>query len=257
MESEIKKKKIKENCIIGIAVLALILSIGQMGWLIYSNRDTTKQLFPATEDDAKIKAIETYLDTISPEFIASVQTLVAENNAPSWGCGPSSYALAKILNKKFFNDKLPIEAAYHNKSHAIVERFSFAFKQPSDIKSSQGVDHAWLELYFDNQFMYIDPTIGQFGNYHRIVYEVFKVGDPAVSTTLLEKYGIADMRLKLLVQKVVNRVPISQEPYPGITLDPKMIDYYLQSVQERDTVDNGEQPKEWEPWVHTLLADFS
>jgi len=248
----------KESIIAAIAVAALLLSIANTAWpIIAMHRQKTEQRFLLADDDKKINEIESYLDAISPELINTVQALAEENKVPSWGCGPSSYALAKILNKKFFDDKLPIGATYHGNSHEIVERFSFAFKDLADKNNSPMVDHAWLEIYFNNRFLYVDPTIGQFGNYNKIEYQLFNVGDPGISTTLLEKYGLADIRLKTLVQKVVNRVPAAQEPYPGISLSPSTIDYYLQSVQERDAVDSGHEPLEWKSWVDALSKKIS
>ncbi|QQR50513.1 hypothetical protein IPF86_01150 [Candidatus Nomurabacteria bacterium] len=258
MENQTKKINRKIVATFCIACFTLLLTLGQLGWQIYTTATHNKSIiFWKNDDDKKIQEIGAYLDNISPEFIATVKALSQENNIPSWGCGPSSYALAKILNQKFFNNELPIGATYHGNTHEIVERFSFAFQNPESKKDQHMVDHAWLEIYFDNRFMYIDPTIGQFGNYDKIVYEVFKVGDPEVQTIMLQKYGLADIRLKVLVQKVVNRVPPSQEPYPGMTIDPSMIDYYLQSVQERDQVDHGDEPAGWQAWIATLLSLFA
>lgn len=258
MENQTTKMNRKVGVTFYIASIALLLTLGQFGWQIYTTRTQNAPIiFWQIDDDKKIIEIGEYLDSISPQFITTVTALAEENNVPSWGCGPSSYALAKVLNQKFFDNELPIGATYHGNTHEIVERFSFAFQNQESKKDQHMVDHAWLEIYFDNRFMYIDPTIGQFGNYDKIVYEVFNVGDPEVQTIMLQKYGLADIRLKTLVQKVVNRVPASQEPYPGITIDPSMIDYYLQSVKERDEVDHGGEPVEWHAWIATILARFS
>ncbi len=243
----------------GIAIVAVVLGLINT-FLIFSNTKTVrsvKHVFTLTDDDKKISEIEKYLDEISPEFIAEVKRLSEENKVPSWGCGPSSYALAKIINARFFNNKLPFVSAYNSKNHDIVERFSFAFKDSNGVKNSTLVDHAWLEIYFNNKFLFIDPTAGQFGRYDKIVYEVFNIEDKNIQKTLLDKYNIADIRLTLLVNKTVNRIPPSQDPYPGISLSRDTIDYFLKSVEERDEVNNGDEPPEWESWVSSLLDKFS
>jgi hypothetical protein len=138
-----------------------------------------------------------------------------------------------------------------------VERFGFALGNPLAEKGVSGVDHAWLEIYFNNRFLFVDPTVGQFGKIDKIAYEVFSVGSQDVGQELLSKYGIEDVRLKLIVKKLVNRIPADQAPYPGMSLSPSTADYYLQLVKDRDDVDAGNMPLAWERWVSTLTSKYS
>lgn len=203
-------------------------------------------------DDSTIQEIENYLDAISYSFTADVQTLAKQYGIPSWGCGPSSYALAKIIDKKFFDDQLSIQATYAGNPYEIIERFSFA-----KTTNSEAVDHAWLEIYLHDKMLFIDPTIGQFGKINGIAYQEFKVDDTTISRTLNKNYDIIDDRLLLLVQKAINRVPQNQEPYPGIQISPSELDYYLKVKEARDTVNQGGLPQDWEEWVDKLLAKYS
>ncbi len=205
------------------------------------------------ERNNKIKEIETYLDSISSSYIADVQALAKARGLPSWGCGPSSYALAKILNKRFFDDELSIGASYvnnNNNDYEIIERFSLA--QKDNIIA----DHAWLEIYMGDKFLFIDPTIGQFGKIDKIAYQVFDAGDPTIADSLKKQYGIDDIRLSLLVQKVVNRIPVSANPYPGTTIDKNFISYFLGVMESRNQVSEGVEPKDWKDWVDTLFNKY-
>lgn len=209
--------------------------------------------FTQKQRDAKILEIESYLDSISPSYITNVQALAKANDLPSWGCGPSSYALAKILNKKFFDNELTISASYNNNidnDYQIIERFSLAQK-------GEAIgDHAWLEIYMGDKFIFIDPTIGQFGKINKIAYQVFDTGNPDISDLLRKEYGIDDIRLSLLIPKVINRVPASADPYPGITIDKNYISYFLQVMDNRNQVNEGIMPQEWKVWVDALYNKY-
>ena len=203
------------------------------------------------ERNNKIKEIETYLDSISSSYVEDVQTLAKNNDIPSWGCGPSSYALAKILNKKFFNNQLVIDASYNNNNkYEIIERFSLAQK------GNTVGDHAWLEIYMGDKFLFIDPTIGQFNGIPKIAYEVFNAGDSTITDSLKQKYGIDDIRLSLLVPKVINRIPAAANPYPGVTIDKDYISYFLQVMDYRNQVNDGIEPAGWKGWVDTLFEKY-
>ena len=233
---------------------ALVLSLGVnvFEYILYKNA-----VVPPPSSDLSIDAdiiipqIESYIDSISTPYIADEQFLANQYQVPSLGCGPSSYALAKIINKKFFNNRLKIVASYKaGDTYEIVERFGFAQGKTATI------DHAWLEIYFKDKFLFIDPTVSQFGKINHMTYEVFTVGDPTISKTLQDKYGIIDIRLSILVQKVINRIPKEQEPYPGSTIEPSVIEYYIDALQDRNDVDAGIEPDDWKGWVATLLDTY-
>ena len=209
------------------------------------------------DTSSKISAIEKYLDQISPDYIDSVRTLAKEDGIQSWGCGPSSYALARIINSRFFDDKLPIYAAYNiDKRYQIVERFSFVDDPASDDPHQVG-DHAWIEVYVGDRFLFIDPTIGQFGKYNKIMYQEFTLGDKNVSNVLLDKYGIMDIRFATLMHKIINRIPTDQEPYPGMTINPASMSYYVDVLEYRDLVNEGKEPDNWKSWVAILMKKFN
>ena len=236
-----------------IIIILLVISLGINTYLLIHKRSaiTSSKTVTIANSDQKIKDIEQYLDTISSSYIADEQELAKENNLPSWGCGPSSYALAKILNKKFFNNTLVIDASYNNKNpYEIIERFGLAQGKNALI------DHAWLEIYFQDKFLFIDPSIGQFGKVTGIAYQVFTVGQSDLKDILKTKYNIEDVRLSLLVPKVVNRIPVSQEPYPGMTINQNDINYFLQVVEDRNNVNDGIEPDEWQSWVSILTDKY-
>lgn len=236
-----------------LILIALAISIGLNVYILFRlpSVPKAKNVYTVTDIDQKIKDIESYLDTISPSYLADEQSLAKQQNIPSWGCGPSSYALAKIINKKFFNDQLDIGAAYKSDyPFQIVERFSFAGD------GSSVVDHAWIEIYLKDKFVYIDPTIGQFGKINKIAYQVFNVNQSDISDVLLKNYGIRDVRLTLLVPKVINRIPKDQPPYPGATISDDTINYFLKSLDERNMVNDGVEPPEWHDWVTFLTNKY-
>ena len=227
----------------GTAIVILCISLTANVYL-FNTRPKAKQEVVIAHPDQKIANIEAYLDEISPSYIADERMLAAKYQARSLGCGPSSYALAKILNKKFFDDMLPIGPLYNKtEQYQIVERFSFAQDH------GKTGDHAWLEIYLGDTFLFIDPTATQFGGPDKIMYEVFTVGDPAIPEILKTKYHIIDMRLVLLINKAINRIPIGQEPYPGVMIGQGDLEYFLKELDVRNEVEKHTEPTEWHDWV--------
>ena len=114
-----------------IAILVLLASLSTNAYLFYlikNPKQGTKDISKNLNINAgqSISQIEGYLDSISPNYVADVQTLAKADDIPSWGCGPSSYSLAKIIDQRFFQNKLPIAALYNSdtaQQYEIVERF--------------------------------------------------------------------------------------------------------------------------------------
>lgn len=121
--------------------------------------ETSNTTTPHFDDAQKIAEIQHYLDTISESYVAEVKALSEKYKIPSWGCGPSSYALAEIINKKFFENKLRVDASYDNHPYEILIRGGFAAANPQHLADVNSVDHAWIEIYFKDQMLFIDPTI--------------------------------------------------------------------------------------------------
>lgn len=239
----------RKTFIIAVVLLAL-LNIGQ--WWYRQHRINA---FRASANSQKIAAIERYLDGIGADYTAQVKSMAEQTKLPSWGCGPSSYALAQLLDKKFFGGKLVIGALYDNEPYEIIERFGFV-QYPDNGNTSIG-DHAWIEIYLGGRVMFIDPTVAQYGRSQGIAYEVLRVGDPGYKDLLKNKYGIIDDRISLLVRKYENKIPVDQLPYPGMALDPRYADYYKLVVKDRDTVALGYEPDGWKGWVDSLLSVFA
>lgn len=212
------------------------------------------QIFKGSRDTVRISQITNFLDRISPSFTEDLKVLVKKNSAPSWGCGPASYSLAKIINKKFFNDELTIDVFYDQDPYEIVQRFGF-IKYKRDSEEVTG-DHAWIEVYIHDKVIVIDPTVAQYGNYRGIVYDVFDLGDPDIHNKLKEKYGILNARLSVLVRKVLNKIPVDEIPYPGLYIDPNDIDYYRGVSALRNTVSLGKEPISWKPWVDYFTSKY-
>ncbi len=239
-----------------VALAALIFSVIEYihDRETLSSRGTTLTY----DDDKKIADIEAYLDTLSPKLIPVVQAMAKESNLPSWGCGPTSYAVAKLINQKFFDDNLSINGTYRNSHYEIVERFRFAIVPPAGSGlEAGGIDHNWIEVYLNDKFIFIDPTIGQFGRYNKIVYEVFTIGDPTISNTLQEKYGIGDMQVKVLLKKSADRVPKENDPYAGYALSAEDIPYYMKVIDTQNDVNSGIEPEIWKSWVDALIKKVS
>ena len=254
-QSPKEKGKVWRRLFIAVLIVAIAGSLAGNVYQYLHPRVLRAQVI-TLDSTATIPSIEAYLDSISPSYVASVQALAKEYNLPSWGCGPSSYALALILNKKFFHNQFPINATYNpNETYQIVERFSFV-QTPTDKGDYVVTDHAWIEIYLGKQFLFVDPTIGQFGKYTTIVYSQFDVGDQNLSAELGTKYDILDVRFARLMQKMIDRVPVDQEPYPGASIDPKSMSYYDQVLDDRNMINAGQEPADWKVWVAALTGEF-
>ncbi len=205
-------------------------------------------------EDTRIKAIETYLDSISGDFIKDEQALSAQYHVPSWGCGPSSLALAHIINTKFFDNNLVITNSYDNDPVQLVTRFGFVqFDKNSELITG---DHVWLELYIGKKILFIDPTIAQYGKYHKIEHRVFNIGDANFKQVLKNDYGIIDNRIRKLVDKTLAKIPVDNDPYPGMIIDPQSMDYFLDIIKLINTVNINQIPPSWKSWVSTLTAKY-
>lgn len=231
-------------------IIVLVSFLNISFWYFFS----PIKIFEEKRDTAKIYKITSFLDQISPNFTRDLETMVKKENAPSWGCGPSSYALAKIINKKFFNNELIVDVFYDQDLYEIVQRFGF-IKYKRDSEEITG-DHAWIEVYIHDKIIVIDPTVAQYGNYKGIVYDVFDLGDPDIHSKLKNKYGILDARLSVLLRKVLNKLPIDEVPYPGLYIDPNDIEYYKGISVLRNTVSLGKEPISWKPWVDYFMAKY-
>ena len=237
--------------------LAFVLIAVLFAWNVYKqfSLGDKKHIYINPSDDQKITQIEAYLDGVSSSLIDDTKKLAKKYNIPSWGCGPTSFALAKLINNKFFDDKLPFGAAYDNNEYEIVERFGLV--QFDDNKGHKTVgDHAWIEIYLRDKILFIDPTIAQYGVAHGIVYGVYDVGLSDLKSDLKNKYNILDNRISKLVKKAQDKIPVDESPYPGLAIDPAYMDYFLRVSAERDTVNIGREPESWKPWVSQLLAKY-
>ncbi len=231
--------------------LALCISIG---FNLHTYIQKASHDAASDEDTKKIVAIQTFLTSIAPDFIKDEQTIANQEHIPSWGCGPSSYTLGKILNTKFFEGKLDIDPTYDNQPYEILERFGFV---EYESKGSRIVgDHAWLEIYFHDRILFIDPTVAQYGKVQSIATEIFHVGDPNISTSLRQSYNIIDDRVSTLVQKVEHNIPINDVPYPGLYISKEELPYYKRVVELRTLVSLHKEPAEWEPWTTYLFKKY-
>ncbi len=229
--------------------------VGLCAYFVFGRNNSQPASGVMTKDDLqKIESIKNYIQSISISFAKDVKTLAIEENLPSWGCGPSSYALAQIINKKFFNNQLIVDALYDNEPYEIVERFGLV--QFQDGKEQTTGDHAWVEVFVKNKLIFIDPTIAQYGKGTGIAFETFDLGDPNIKDILKTKYGVIDVRISLLVRKVMNNIPINQLPYPGMTIDPNYLNYFKRVFDLRNTVSIGHEPEGWEKWVSILESKY-
>lgn len=240
------KRKVDIKIFIIVTLILASANIGQWVW-------------PRTEwnnsDTKKIEAIHSFLDKISDSYINDIKDHVQKEKLPSWGCGPASYALAQIIDAKFFDNQLVIDALYDNEPYEIIERFGLVQYDQDGKKIIS--DHAWIEIYLKDKILFIDPTIGQYGGSQIIAFQEFSIGDPTIKTYLREKYNIIDFRISLLVRKSENNIPTNEQPYPGFSIDPKYIDYYKQANNIRNIVSIGREPAIWKDWVDYLTSKYS
>lgn len=206
------------------------------------------------EDSKKIETIRDYLNSISDNFLKDIEYLAQDENLISWGCGPSSYALALILNKKFFDNRLVVDTLYDKEPEEIIERFGFV--QPKDQVEGKVIDHAWIEIFLKNKIIYIDPTVARYGRVKGIAFEVFDIGQSNIKNIYKEKYGIIDNRISLLLTKIYNNIPVDEPPYVGMIIDEESLPYYDKILKVRNTVSLGREPITWKKWVDYLVAKY-
>ena len=235
-----------------IIVVVSILSIG--GYFVSREKSVPKGVM-TVDDLTKIESIRSYISSISDDFTKDVQALAKENKVPSWGCGPSSYALAQLINRKFFANDLMVDVLYDNEPYEVIERFGLV--EFVDGKEKTTGDHAWVEVYIKNKILFIDPTIAQYGKVSGIAFEAFNVGDPSIKSILKDKYGVIDNRVTILLRKVLNKIPIDQPPYPGMGIDPNYLAYFKNVVELRNTVSIGREPDSWSKWTDYLVGKYN
>lgn len=235
-------------------IVSIIIIISGLTFLFFhQSQKPLKKAYSIQNTDQKIGDIENYLDTISPTYIEDVQSLAKEDGLPSWGCGPATFSLAKILDKKFFNNTAPLHSIRTpNTSLEILEKFGLV--QGNNLLT----DHAWLEIYINDKILYIDPTLGQFGKINHIAYQVFPANDLNISTELRTHYGIIDdINLGELVGTLIQKTPYDKDLYHDFVFLDKDIPY-LQDMQEmQNKVDNGIEPVQYSRWVDQLTAKYN
>ena len=229
----------------GLIILCFYLFIS-----MHKNRDVTSY-----ENNKKIESIRKYVNSISTDFLNDVGALAKKENLTTWGCGPSSYALASLINKKFFDNKLTVHVLYDNEPEEITERFGFVQFKEGDENSV--IDHAWIEIYMKNKLIYIDPTVAKYGKVKEIAFEIFDVGQPDIKKILKEKYGIIDNRLSLVMAKIYNNIPVDQPPYKGMALDQDSLPQYEKILKVRNTVSLGREPITWKNWIEYLVTKYN
>lgn len=236
-----------------IAVLAGALT-ASIFWNIYSTNHGAGADLLNSEDRQKIENIRKYVNSISDDFMTDIKTLAKKDNLTSWGCGPSSYALAAIINKKFFDNQLTVHALYDYEPYEITERFGFV--QPDNSVDDSIIDHAWIEIYIKNKMLYIDPTVARYQKTKKIVFEEFELGQPDIKKILKEKYGVIDNRLSILLTKIYNNIPVDEAPYNGMTIDTASLPHYQQILKVRNTVSLGREPVKWKDWIDYLTSRY-
>ena len=207
------------------------------------------------EDSKKVEDIRQYINSISDSFLKDVETLAKDKNLVSWGCGPSSYAIARILDRKFFNDQLPIDSLYDKEPIEIVERFGFV-QNKVGVENSV-IDHAWIEVFFKNKLIYIDPTVARYGRVDGIAFEVFDIGQEGIKSILKDKYGVVDNRISVLLTKIYSNIPVDESPYQGMTIDEEPLPHYDKILKVRNTVSLGREPITWKQWADYLTSKYN
>jgi len=111
------------------------------------------------DDDTALRlgAMDAYCEAVSPGLCAELDRWAAENDWPTWLCGPTSYALAVELDRRFFDGELPI-VAEPTGGDCIVLKLALLQTPLGGGRYFTG-DHVWIEIHWRGLVMIVDPTI--------------------------------------------------------------------------------------------------
>ena len=107
----------------------------------------------------KLQRMDDTFHAISPHLSAYCRDWAKKNDWPTWLCGPTSFAIARYTNHRFFSDTLPITTQYMKQDH--IQLMVGAVYVPTGDGNYRVGDHVWIEVYWDNLIIFIDPTYSQ------------------------------------------------------------------------------------------------
>lgn len=181
--------------------------------------------------------IQDYLNGISPSVVYTCDLWAMTHQSNSWLCGPTSYAVAKELNRRFFSDQLPICSSrlYPN---CIVIRLG-VFRSPLGLGHYVPTEHVWVEVYWHGQILFVDPTYAQFDRQGSMAYAWFVEGDKTSMDVVEFKRFL---RLYPLTKKDLELIG------PLEKMDAEVYRVML-------LLDSGKVPQNWLEWRTKLLND--
>ena len=181
-----------------------------------------------------LETMKLHMKQISPGLSSFCRNWAKENGHPTWLCGPTSYALADALNRKYFESKLPIVLDRLPGPDCIQIVLGVALV-PTGSGDYRVMDHVWIQIYWRNLIIMVDPTFSQFDNLDRVVFAWFDDNDS----------GQEELRIFLNLL----RLQELSSPLPGGFDNSDMYRAYLKDSEVLKVMfQNNSLPKDWYRW---------
>lgn len=185
------------------------------------------------DDDtaARLEAMEAYAEDVSPGLCAELDRWATERGWPTWLCGPTSWAMATELDRRFFAGELPIVATPTG-GDCIVMRLGVA-RTPLGGGQYHYTEHVWIEIHWRGLIILVDPTYSQFDRLNTVVFAWFD--------------DDADGRRRLALFRELLHLD-DATPANVLALDDPTL-YVSEAARVARLLDGGDAPMPWHLWA--------
>ena len=211
-------------------ILLVVLSLILCGVSLYKLNELI-----LVKDLDRMKA---HMLMISPIVSNTCRTWARENNWPTWLCGPTSFAVARHMNHEFFNDKLSVTASHTEEDH--IELIFGAVYVPIGDGGYRCGDHCWIQIYWKDLIIFVDPTYSQLDNLDKIVFAWF--------------YDNQDGWVEMERFKDILRLTDNQTSILKDISCPE--EYTRDRLKAIDLINRKEAPKDWYDWSLRVNGDI-
>lgn len=144
-----------------LALLGLAVALACLGYLRHRDNATA----------ANLDAMAAYLRQIETPLIGNLKEWATAHNWPAWLCGPTSYALAREMDDRFFGGELPITGTPSSGDCIVI--VAGVVRIPEGGGACRLEDHAWIEIHWRGLRVFVDPTYSQFDHQGSIPFAWF------------------------------------------------------------------------------------
>ena len=184
------------------------------------------------DDDTALRlgAMDAYCEAVSPGLCAELDRWATENNWPTWLCGPTSYALAVELDRRFFDGELPIVATPTG-GDCIVIKLAL-LQTPLGGGQYHTGDHVWIEIHWRGLVMVVDPTITRTDGLRSICFAWFDEN--------------TDGEKRMALFKSLLRMKEPDDELVRLLAEPEK--YRAEAAATRQALAAGRPPQAWLLW---------